>query len=736
MSSLSGSATRTVFSNAVHASCITLAVTLGLAQAQATPPVAPVKPVTEAFFGKAVTDPYRYMEDLAAPEVQAWAKDQNAYARNVLDAIPGRMPLLKRIAELEASVQARVSDVRQLPNGVYFYEKRDADANQFKVYVRRGLSGDEKLLVDPEALARENGVPYAVTFFEPSPSGKLLAYGLSTGGSEEPALHVINVATGKQLIEPIDRTHYSGAHWMPDDSGFFYFRQRALPPGTPDTEKYRHQTAYFRNLNNVGADRPIIVAGESEAISITAEELPTVFPIVGTPWVIAIPANGVQNEITAYITPRADVLSAGVKWRKLFDRTADVTNLAIRGDDLYVLTHKNAPRYQVLRTSVAHPDLTHAEVVVAPGREVVIDIRAAKDALYVLTRDGTLGKLYRVAYGKGGKPVEVALPRQGSLALTSTDLRLSGAVVEIGSWTRDFGFYSLDQKTGRFVDTALQAVGRYGAPTTIESKEVLVKSYDGVEVPLSIVFLKNIILDGSNPTLLYGYGSYGVTDDPVYIPRFLAWYEQGAIRATCHVRGGGAYGEEWHVAGKQTTKPNTWKDFIACAEYLIKEGYTSTPKLAINGGSAGGILVGRTMTARPDLFAVAVPQVGVLDALRSETSANGVLNIPEFGSVKNEQQFNSLFEMDALQHIQDGVKYPATLITTGINDPRVPPWESFKFTARLQAATTSGKPVLLRIEYAGGHGIGSTKTQRQEETADVYSFMLWQFGAEKFQPAK
>jgi prolyl oligopeptidase len=201
------------------------------------------------------------------------------------------------------------------------------------------------------------------------------------------------------------------------------------------------------------------------------------------------------------------------------------------------------------------------------------------------------------------------------------------------------------------------------------------------------------------------------------------------------VRGGGAYGEEWHLAGKQSTKSNTWKDFIACAEYLIREGYTSTPKLAINGGSAGGILVGRTMTERPDLFAVAVPQVGALNALRFETSANGVPNIPEFGTVKDEQQFKSLLEMDALFHVKDGVKYPATLITTGINDPRVPPWESFKFAARLQAATVSGRPVLLRIDYSGGHGVGSTKTQRQEETADVWSFMLWQFGAEKFQPA-
>jgi prolyl oligopeptidase len=712
------------------------ALLLALGTAHAAPPVAAVKPVTETYFGTTVTDPYRYMEDLSSPEVQAWAKGQSDYARSVLDAIPGRAPLLKRIAELEASVQARVGKVRRLPGDLYFYEKRNADANQFKIYLRRGLNGEEKLLIDPDALAKAAGKPYAVNFFQPSDSGRYLAYGLSEGGSEEASIHVLEVATGREVIEPIDRAHYSEASWMPDDSGFFYLRQRDLPKGTVETEKYRFQTAFFHRLKGKGPDQPIIEAGNSKAIAITPEESPYVAPLTGTPYVIAIPANGVQNEFALYIAPRADVLKPDVKWRKLFGSDAAVTGFAIHGDDLYLLSHQDAPRFKVLKTSVRHPDLAHAEEVLAAGREVVSDIEAAKDGLYLRTRDGTLGKLYRVAYAKGAKPEAVALPREGSLAIDSVDPRLPGAVISIGSWTRDFGFYAPDPKTGEFVDTGLQALGPYGAPPNLESKEVLVKSYDGVEVPLSIVYPKGIKLDGSNPVHLYGYGSYGITDDPVYIPRFLAWYELGGVRATCHVRGGGAYGEEWHLAGKQATKPNTWKDFIACGEYLIKEGYTTSARLAINGGSAGGILVGRAMTERPDLFAVAAPQVGVLDALRSENSSNGIPNIPEFGTVKDEKQFGYLFEMDAYQHVKDGVKYPATLLMTGINDPRVPPWESFKMAARLQAASTSGKPVLMRIDYAAGHGVGSTKTQRQEEYADLWSFMLWQFGDARFQPAK
>ncbi len=729
-----------LFNFRVRASCAALAAALGVAQVEAQTqivlPMAPVKPVTETYFGKEVTDPYRYMEDLTAPEVQAWAKAQNEYTRSVLDAIPSRAPLLRRISELEASVQARVASVRRLPNDLYFYQKRGADDNQFKVFMRRGLRGEEKLLVDPDALAYASGVPYAVTFVSPSDSGRFMAYGLSTGGSEEASIHVLEVATGKEVIEPVDRAHYSGARWMPDDSGFFYLRQRELPKDAPDTEKYRYQSAYFHRMQGSGPDAALMTAGRSERIVITAEEFPVVGAVTGSRWAFAIPRNGVQREFALYVAPQVDVLKPDVKWRKLFDVDADITNFEIHGDDVYLMTHKNAPRFQVLKISVTHPDLARAEVVVAPSREVVLDIDAAKDALYVLARDGSIDQLYRVPYNKGSKPMKVTLPREGSVQIASTDPRVPGAIVRIGSWTRDFGFYVSDRKTGQFVDTGLQAVGPFGAPTNIESKEVRIKSYDGVEVPLSIVYPKGIKLDGSNPTLLYGYGAYGITDDPAYLPRLLAWYEQGAIRATCHVRGGGAYGEEWHLDGKQATKPNTWKDFIACAEYLIKEGYTSTSKLAINGVSAGGILVGRAMTARPDLFAAAVPQVGVVNALRMENSANGVLNIPEFGTVKNERQFDGLFEMDALHHIQDGVKYPATLLTTGINDPRVPPWESFKFAARLQAATALDRPVLLRIDYASGHGIGSTKAQSQEETADVWSFMLWQLGADKFQPIK
>jgi prolyl oligopeptidase len=262
---------------------------------------------------------------------------------------------------------------------------------------------------------------------------------------------------------------------------------------------------------------------------------------------------------------------------------------------------------------------------------------------------------------------------------------------------------------------------------------VLVPSHDGVKVPLSIVHRRDLALDGSHPTILSGYGAYGFSAHVNFDAINLAWLERGGVLATAHVRGGGAFGKHWHHAGRKLTKPNTWKDFIACAEYLVREKYTSPAKLAGQGGSAGGILIGRAITERPDLFAAARISVGCTDMMRFETTMNGPPNVPEFGSTAKEDEFKALFAMSTLHQIKDGTRYPAVLLTHGINDPRVEPWMSAKATARFQAATASGKPVLFRVDYHAGHGIGSTRKQRQEELADVWSFFLWQMGDPQFQ---
>ena len=384
--------------------------------------------------------------------------------------------------------------------------------------------------------------------------------------------------------------------------------------------------------------------------------------------------------------------------------------------------------------SLARPDIEHAAVVLPQGKAVIKGVAGAQDALYVRQLDGGISRLVRVPYS-GGAPEEIALPFLGDVQLYGADPRVPGVFVMMTSWVRAPRIYRYDPDTKQLTDTGLQPLGKYDDPDNVISEELKVPGYDGTMIPLSVIRRKDLALNGSNPTLMMGYGAYGITMDPGFNPRLLAWLELGGIYAVAHVRGGGEYGEEWYRAGHKLTKPNTWRDFIACGEYLVKQKYTSPSKLAGIGGSAGGILVGRAITERPDLFAAAISAVGVSDTLRVELSENGPTNIPEFGSVKTQEGFEDLYAMSSYAHVRDGTAYPAVLLTTGMNDPRVTPWETAKMTARLQAATSSGKPVLMRVDYEAGHGIGNTKEQREREAADQWSFLLWQFGLPEFRPA-
>jgi prolyl oligopeptidase len=305
--------------------------------------------------------------------------------------------------------------------------------------------------------------------------------------------------------------------------------------------------------------------------------------------------------------------------------------------------------------------------------------------------------------------------------------------MKLSSWTQPQLWYAYDPASDKFTDTGLRPRSPVDY-SAIVSEEVKVKSHDGRLVPLSIVRRGDLSRNASNPTLLYAYGAYGIRLDASFDPTLLAWLERGGVYAVAHVRGGGEYGEDWHLAGQKLTKPNTWKDFIACGEYLVEQKWTSPARLAGQGGSAGGITVGRALTERPDLFAAIIDDVGMSDTVRFETSANGPPNVPEFGSVSSAEGFKGLLAMSSYHHVEDGAKYPAVLLTTGINDPRVDSWQMGKMTARLQAASASGKPILLRVDFDAGHGIGSTKQQANEGIVDGWAFLLWQFGDPEFQP--
>ena len=698
-----------------------------------TPPVAPIRDVPETYFGVTVADPYRYLENTKDSEVAAWMKAEADYTNAALKAIPGRDKLYREVAQRGDAASARVYDVQIIGNKVY-YQKRLASENIGKLYMRDGFSGKERLLVDPDAVKSPEGKHSAIDYYAPSPDNKYLGYGISPGGSEESVLHVIEVATGKPTGDVIDRANFGSPSWLPDGR-MIYNRLQKMAQNAPVTDKYQNSRVYVHKLGDDPASDSVLAgAGLSSTVKIEPGDIPIAYKPIGSDYVIVQVYNGTQRELRLWAAPLAALDGEKTPWAKVADVADEVTDSAISGDKIYLLTHKGTPRFKVLRMSLARPDVAAAETAVLPTEAVVTAIAAAKDALYVRKMNGGNSELFRLEYATDAPPKAVALPFVGDLEGIAVDPRVPGIVFSLGGWTRFGGYFRYDSTSSKVIDTRLQPQGSFDNPKNLVATEVKAKAPDGTLIPLSIVHKKGMRLDGANPTIVYGYGAYGISQTPFFRPTWLPWFDRGGVLAVAHVRGGGEYGEDWYKAGYKGTKSNTWRDAIACAEWLIANKYSSPQKMSIMGGSAGGIFVGRSITERPDLFGAAVDQVPVSDTVRFETSANGIPNIPEFGSVKTEEGFKALFAMSSYHWIRDGVKYPAVLVTTGLNDPRVDAWQAAKMAARLQAASASGKPVLLRIDYDAGHGFGSTKKSQYEERADTFAFLFWQAGTKGFQP--
>lgn len=693
-------------------------------------PVAPVHDVRETFFGTTVDDPYRRFENIKDPVVAKWMKAHSDHAHAVLKRITGRDALLARIEALEAATPARVTSVVRVPGDLVFFEKRGVEDNQFKLYVRQG-GRPERLLVDPEVFEKKTGKPHAINYFQPSPDGRHLAYGVSAAGSEDATLHVIDVATGRPVGRPVTRAQFGGVSWSPDGKWLVFTRLQALKKGMPGVERYQRSRVVKLMLGKAAPeDKPVFGLG-TPGVDVAPAHIPFVSISDDGRWAFGLVTNGTQNEIRLYAMPFADFAGGGGRWQSLVDFTDDVTAFAVHQDSLYLLSHKNASRYQVLKGDMKDFALAKARAVVPVSEEVVTGLATAADAVYLRVRDGNVSRLRRLGYEDGATPQPIALPIEGSVDFYPADTRLEGLWLEAQGWTRARQILAV-ARNGSVSNTGLQPAGPFDAPDDIVTTEVKVPSHDGAPVPLSIMHKRGLKMDGTHPTLLYGYASYGITEEPWFTPHRLAWLEKGGVFAVANPRGSSVYGEDWYRAGFQASKPNTWKDFIACAEYLVAKGYAKPATLGILGGSAGGILVGRAMTERPDLFGAVVSAVGALDMIRAETTPNGVPNIPEFGTVKTEAGFKALLEMSTYHHIRAATPYPAVLFLHGVNDPRVEVWESTKSAARLMAATTSGKPVLLRLDYSAGHGIGNTKRQQFEERADMYAFLFWQLGQPEF----
>jgi len=687
------------------------------------PPAAAVKPVVETFFGTTLTDNYRYMEAMG-PETTAWMKAQGAYTDGVFATIPAR----KAYGETLSAFGGAFGFVGSYQEGGDrgFYLERGPGQDAFDLIVRE-KDGKVRRLIDINSLNKAGGDPQAINFFQATKDGTKVAVGLSSGGSENASLYIYDTATGARIAGPLTRAQFGAPSWSRDGKGVFIVRLQELPAGAPTTEKYNNTSAVFWNLK----DEPTPLAGATAGVGPKVD--PIQFPLVviepTAPVDFMIIGAGVENEYALLTTPKGSAGAAKATWTPVFDRTAGVTGFAAIGDDLYLLTHKDAPTFKVLKIKATAADLSQAQVVVegTPGR-VITSIGAGADGLYLIATEGVYGKLYRLD-DAGLK--EVPLPVKGAVNGLITDPAKPGAIVTVDSWAQPPTTYRYDPTAKAFADLKLGVLPASFDPSTLLVADLKAKSHDGVEVPLSVIAPAGP--RKPRPLLLEAYGSYGIPITPGFIPRAPVFTGAGGVMAYCHVRGGGELGAQWRLDGKDAKKPNTWKDFIACAETLIAQGWTTADQLTIRGTSAGGVAVGRAMTTRPDLFAGVVSRVPMASAVRAEFQQNGPANIPEFGTIKDEQGFKNLYEMDGYFHVVDGVTYPAVMFTTGMNDPRVDPWQPSKAAARMQAAG-SPNPVFLRVDAAGGHGVGSTRSQRDAEEADIHAFVFWRAGLPGWQP--
>jgi prolyl oligopeptidase len=694
-------------------------------------PVAKTVPVVDTYFGTTITDPYRWMEDPKDPALQVYLKAQSDRTRAILDAIPARRDLETRIEALIETITSS-SDVARR-RSLFFYEKVQPGSNLSKLYMRDGIGGAERLLLDPETLSHD-GHHQAISYYLPSDDGTYAAVGLSAGGSENAVMHFVETATGHELKETIDRTNFSATSWRADGKGLYYLRLQAPVAGAPLTAKFQNIRTYLHLLGtDPESDKAVFGIGISAGVSITPDDFGAAFVSPDSDYAVGLVVHGVRNEFTVYIAPKAELDGGAASWKKVADVDDQVTDIDLRGSEIYMLTHKDAPRFKVIETDAAHPDIAHARVLIAPSERVIEHLGTAKDALYVQSLEGGLGRITRIDWT--GARTEIGLPIDGTVGSLTTAYDDPGFLAKIESWTVSPLWYQYEPGSRTLEDTRLDPRSTVDY-SGIVSEEVKVPATDGTLVPLSIVRRRDMKKDGSNPTLLYAYGSYGITSNPSFSALRLAWFEHGGVYAIAHVRGGGEFGEEWHLAGKDANKVKTVSDYIDCGRWLVANGYTSPGKLGGRGGSAGGIVMGGAITQAPDLFAAILDEIPVSDQLRIEFTPNGPQNIPEFGSVGTLEGFKNLFATSPVHHVKPGVMYPAVMLTTGANDPRVDPWQAAKMSAVLQADSASGKPILLRVDYEGGHGlIGATKRQAAILVADEYAFLLWNMGVAGFQPA-
>src|SRR5450755_3122152 len=699
------------------------------------PPATPRRAVADEYQGVKITDDYRWLENWDDPEVKQWSAAQNARSRDYLDHLPARPAIVQMLKQALNASSAAYYDL-QFRGGTLFAMKYQPPQQQ-PMLVALASADDPasaRVVFDPNASSAKGST--AADFYVPSLDGKFVAAALSENGSEDSSAHVFEVATGKELSDVVPRVNFATAggslEWKGDRSGFYYTR---LPQGNerPPEDANFYQQVYFHRLGTDSKQDTYVIGKDFPRIA----EIQLRGSDDGQ-WLIAAVANGDGGEFAHY------VMDATGHWTQV-THFADRIVAVKPGPDaaLYLLSRKDAPRGQILRLPLAHLDLAQAKVIVPQtsgsaddesARASIEDFEPAAGHLYVAEVVGGPSRIRTFDLQGHSLPAPPLPPVSAVYQILPT--RAGDVIFSISTYLEPSAWYRFDAATGKSVRTALFRT----SPIHFDDAEVVrefATSKDGTRVPVNIIRRRGTRLDGSNPTLLEGYGGYGVNMQPFFLGSFArAWLDQGGVYVIANLRGGAEYGEEWHQAGRLTRKQNVFDDFIACAQHLIERKYTSPAHLAAIGGSNGGLLMGAAFTQRPDLFRAVVSYVGIYDMLRFELDPNGAFNVTEFGTVRDPEQFKALYAYSPYHHVKDGTAYPAILFPTGDNDHRVNPMQSRKMTARLQAATSSGRPILLRTSSNSGHGIGTAADERIEEDADVLSFLFDQLGINYISPAK
>ena len=697
---------------------VATAVTVSLAaQTPARAPLpAPVRPVVDTYHGVQVTDPYRWLERWDDREVKAWTDAQNAYTHAQLDALPFMAALRARVQAVGADTHPRWTGVKYR-GGQLFAIKQQPPREQPVIVVMRSADdlASERIVVDPAVLDPSGNT--AIDFYVPSGDGSRVAVSLSVGGNERGDVHVFDVATGRQLPDVVARVNGGTAGgslaWNADGSGFFYTRY-PRPGERPDPDLDFYQQLYF---HKIGA------TSDTDAYEI-GKDFPKIAEAVVTAsadgrFLLATVKNGDGGEQAHYVRPPTG------GWIRLAGYTDEViTGVWGRDDALYLLSRKGAPRGRILRIPRSNsPALADAKVVVPQGDAVVDAIAVTATRIYSNEIIGGPSQV-RVFDLNGRLQQKLAIEPISNVA-EIVALDGDDVLYEAESYVTPAAYYHVSS-AGVPRKTAL-AVHSPVTFSDVDVSRVEAASKDGTRIPLTVVRRKGVALDGRNPTLLYGYGGYSISVTPSFSATRRIWLEQGGVYVVANIRGGGEFGEDWHRAGYLTKKQNVFDDFAAAARYLIDQKYTSPASLAIIGGSNGGLLMGATLTQHPELFRAVVSHVGIYDMLRCELYPNGAFNVTEFGTVTDAEQFRAIYAYSPLHHVVDGTAYPAVMMFSGTNDPRVNPADSRKFTARLQAASASNHPILVRIS-GSGHGFGTSLSEGLAQTADQYAFLFWQLG--------